>query len=90
MGSDKNLCECDFSFYLCINSEIREQQFSLFLVILSERIANFCLISHEDTKITEIWHEQDSTIQNWSEKWFCEKLKIAFKCEFSLNALTYH
>ena len=53
--------------------------------ILSEKLANFCVISREITKITGIRRERDITIYNWSETWFSEMLKIAFKCEFSMN-----
>ena len=63
-----------------------------FLVIMSEKVANFSMILREIAKITGIGRRQIFTILNWSEKWFREMLKIVFKHKFSVNknALTYH
>ena len=41
-------------FTICRNREIRERQFSLFFVILSEKLAKFCMISCDIAKITGI------------------------------------
>ena len=65
--------------------EIRDWQSSLFFVILSEKLANCCVISSEIAKIRGIGHEWNLTIWNWSKTWFREMLNIAFECEFTVN-----
>ena len=77
-------------FTICEKREICEWQFSLFFVTLSEKVANFCVISLEITRIIRIRCERDFKIQNRSEMWFCEMLKIAFERELSvkMNSLT--
>ena len=72
--------------------EIRDWQSSLFFVILSEKLAKFCVISRGNAKITGIGHELNFAILNWSETWFREMLKISLKREFSINvnSLTNH
>ena len=66
MGRDQNLRESRVNlnsrFTICRNREIREWQFSLFFMILSEKLANFCVISSEIAKITGNAREQDFTI----------------------------
>ena len=49
-------------FTISGNRDIREWQFSLLFVILSENLANFCIISRQIVKITGIGREQDFTI----------------------------
>ena len=65
MGRDQNLREMSVNlnlrFNIFGNYEIPECQFSLFFVILSEKFANFCVISHEITKITGIGPAQEFT-----------------------------
>ena len=89
MGHDQNLRESSVNvislFTICTKSEIHEWQFSLFFMILSEKLANFFMISLEITEITEIGSEWDFTIWNWSETWFRETLEIVFEREFSVN-----
>ena len=70
--------------------EIRDWQFSLFVVILSEIPVNFNVISCEIAEITCIGSEQATL--NRSERLFREMPKLAFKCEFSvnMNSLTHH
>ena len=77
---------------ICMKREICEWQFSLFFLILSEKIVNFSVISREIAEITWIGCKWEFMTYNWSDKWFCEMLEIAFKCEFSLisNSLTHH
>ena len=66
VGRDQNLRESSVivnsRFTISGNREIREWQLSLFLVILSEKLANFCMISRQIVKITGIGREQDFTI----------------------------
>ena len=66
MGRDQNLREMSVNvnscFIIFVNREIRECQFSPFLVILSEKFATFCVISREIDKITRIVCEWDLTI----------------------------
>ena len=96
MGCDQYLRELSLNvisrFTIGVNSEFRECQFSLIFVIFSGKLVNFCMILHQIIKITEIRHERDFTIQNWSETWFRKMLKIAFECEFAVNvnSLTHH
>ena len=45
-----------------VKREICEWKFPLFFVILSEKLANLCVISCEISKITGIGREQDFTI----------------------------
>ena len=59
MVGDQNLCECDFTIY--VNREICEWQFSIYFMILNEKLA-FCVNSHESAKITEIGQDKDFTI----------------------------
>ena len=40
---------------ICVNREVRKSQ--LFFVILSDKVANFCVISREIAKIMGIWRE---------------------------------
>ena len=65
-GSWSNLRESSISvisqFTNCRHCEIREWQFSLFLVILSEKLAKFNVISHEIARITIFGREQDFII----------------------------
>ena len=65
MGRDQNLRESranvDSCFSICGNREIHELQFSLFFVILSEKLANFGVISREIAKIMGIGSEWDFT-----------------------------
>ena len=96
MGRDWNVREFSVNvisrFTICGNCEISEWQFSLFFVILSEKLAKFCVISRE---ITGILRDSDFTTQTWSETWFCEMLNIEFTdpslywtdCEKKMNAL---
>ena len=67
MGRDQNLREFIMNvisrFTLCKNREFREWQFSLFFMIMSDKLANFCVISRKITKITKIRHEWHFTIQ---------------------------
>ena len=66
MGHDQNLREMSVNvisrFTICVSSELRERQFSLFFIILSEKLTTFCIISCEIANILEIWEEQDFTI----------------------------
>ena len=67
MSCDQNLRETSMNVNSCScfpisgNREILECQFSLFLVILSEKLANFGGISCEIIKITGIGREGDFT-----------------------------
>ena len=65
MGCDQNLRELSVNgisrFSICGNLEIREWQFVLFSMILSEKLANICVISREIAKITGIERECDFT-----------------------------
>ena len=75
--SDKNLRELRVNVIsritICRNHEIRDWQFSLFIVILIEDLAKFCLISHKIAKITGFGRELDFTIQNTEVK--CDSVK---------------
>ena len=68
MGCDQNLRETSASanvnsrFTIFGNRAIHECQFSLFVVILSEKFANVCVISRDIAKITGIRREQGLTI----------------------------
>ena len=63
MDFDQNLCEMSVNVITIFeNREICECQFSLFSVILSERFANFCVISREIARITGIGRERDFMI----------------------------
>ena len=66
MGRDPNLRELNVNvisrFTICANCEINEWQFSLFFVILSEKLAKFRVISLENAKIRGIEHQQYFTI----------------------------
>ena len=66
IGRDQNLREMivNVNSRLTIfeNREIRECQFSLCFVILSEKLANFCVISREIAKIWDLGCELDVTI----------------------------
>ena len=66
MGLDQNLRETSMNVNSRFTSfgkrEIHECQFSQFFVILSEKFANFCVISREIAKITGIGRERDFTI----------------------------
>ena len=77
-----NMISC---FTICVKHELREWQISLFFVILSEKLANVCIISCEISEITGIGYKLDVTISNWSETRSSEMLKIAFDGEFSMN-----
>ena len=61
MSSDQNCRESSVNVISCftiwINGELCEKQFSLFFVILSEKLANFCVISSEIAKIIGIERE---------------------------------
>ena len=61
MGHDQNLREFSRST-IYVNHEICEWQFSLFFIILSEKLAYFCVNSCESAKITEIEQEKDFII----------------------------
>ena len=54
-------------FTICGNREIGECQFSLLFVILSEKLANFRVISCEIAKNIGIGRERDFLIKNSSE-----------------------
>ena len=66
MGHDRNLREFSVNvishFIICVNHEICEWQFSLYFMILNEKLANFWVNSHESAKITEIGQDKDFTI----------------------------
>ena len=66
MSCDQNLRQLRMNvisrFTIYINREVREWQFSLFFMILSEKLANFWVISREIAKITGIGYEGDFTI----------------------------
>ena len=68
MDRDQNLRETSVNvnlrFIIYGNCAIRECQFSLFFVILSEKFANFCVMSREIAKITGIGRERKLTILN--------------------------
>ena len=49
-------------FTICVKREIREWQVSPFVVIFSENLANFNVISREIAEITWIGSEQEFTI----------------------------
>ena len=49
-------------FTICRNNEIIKGQICIFFVIFREKLVNFCIISHEISKITGIGCEQDFTI----------------------------
>ena len=65
MGRDQNLRELNVKvisrFTTCGKREFREWQFSPFFVILSEKIANFCMISCGITIIMGIGCELEFT-----------------------------
>ena len=65
MGQGQNLRELTLNvishFTICRNHEIREWQFFLYFVILSEKLANVGVISREIAKIPGIGGEQDFT-----------------------------
>ena len=67
--------EREFTFYHLRESWNPWMTFSL---LLSEKLGNFWVISCETAKIIGIRSERDFTIQNWSETWFCEMLKLAW------------
>jgi len=74
-------------FIICGNREIGEWQCSLFLVILSEKLANFWLISHEIAKTTGIGHgfhnlELKWNMISWNAK-HCFRAWIFRECEFT-------
>ena len=70
---------------ICVKCEIREWQFYLFIMILSDKLINFSMISREIAEMTLIRRVQEMMLQNWTETWFHEMLKIAFEHEFSVN-----
>ena len=84
--------EFDFTFYHMRKPRSQWLTIFPFFMILDEQLANFWVISREITTITGIRRELDFTIWNWSETWFREMLKIAFKHEFSVNvnSQTHH
>ena len=51
-------------FAIYVNREVCESQIKLVFVILSEKLANICVISYEIAKIVEIWLKHDFTIKN--------------------------
>ena len=65
MGRDKNFRESRMNVIsllaICVKHEIRDWQFSPFIVILSEKHANFSVISCAIAEITWIRHEQEFT-----------------------------
>ena len=73
------------NFTICVERKICDLHFCPFSVILSETLVNFIMILHEITEITWIEFEQEFMRKYWSETWFCEMIKIAFKREFSMN-----
>ena len=66
-------------FAIYVNRKVCESQIKLVFVILSEKLANICVISYEIAKILEIWLKHDFTIKNWSKTWFFEMLKFVFE-----------
>ena len=68
MGRDQNLRELSMNLIscsiICGNREIREKQIAHFSVILSEKLANLCVISREIAIITGMGHEQKIIIKN--------------------------
>ena len=89
MVCDQTFCELIMNVISCViiyvNRELNAWQFSLFFVILREKLEQFDVISRKITKTTEIGGGWDFTIYNWSETLFSEMLKIAFEREFSVN-----
>ena len=61
MGRDENLLESSLKltscFIICVNRELCERRLSLFFVILSEKLENFCMISSEIAEVTGIGHK---------------------------------
>ena len=82
MDHHLNIRELDVSPLAWLRSEIHEWQFSLFIMLLTEKITIFCVVSHEIVKITGIMSELDFTIKTESETWYREILKTAFLNEF--------
>ena len=66
MGRDQNLRETSVNVNSCFtifwSCEIHECQFSLFFMILSEKLVNYHVMSREMTEITGIGREWDITI----------------------------
>ena len=66
MGHDENSHELSVNvksgFTIGLKCKSCECQFSLFFVVLGEKLANFCVISLEIAKIEEIGRERDFTI----------------------------
>ena len=66
MGRDQNFCELSVNvislFTIWAKREIDEWQVSLFVMILNDTLANVCIISLENAKITVIGRERDFTI----------------------------
>ena len=101
MGCDKNFHESSMnrmnviSFLsicaICVKQEIHEWQFSPFIMILSENLSISAWFHVKSLKLRESSMNGNSR-QWWSEIWFREMLKIAFKHEFSvkMNSLTQH
>ena len=65
MVRDENLRELNVNvisrFTICVKGEIREWQFSLFIVIFREKHVIFSVILREITEITWIWREMEFT-----------------------------
>ena len=66
MDHDQNLRESSviviFCFTICVKRKLCEWLFTLIFVILSEKLANFCVISREIAKIWDLGCELDVTI----------------------------
>ena len=66
MSCDQNLRQLRMNvisrFTIYINREVREWQFSLFFIVVSEKSANFCIISREIAKITGKGYEHNFMI----------------------------
>ena len=66
VGHDQNSRELSLNvklrFAIGMKRESCECQFSLFFVVLGEKLANFCMISLDLAKIEEICRERDFTI----------------------------
>ena len=80
MGFDQNLLESSMNvisrFTKCVNYEIREWQFSLFFVILSEKLANFGMISRE---IVKSLNSQELGV-DWISHFRTEVKRHSMKC----------
>ena len=66
-------------FTIWVIHEIHEWQFVPFFVILSEKLVNFSVITHEIIEIMWFGSEREFKTWTWGEMWFGKILPITFE-----------